>query len=43
VYAASPIIRFNYRLPFVQYGDGTRGRQMTAQFPVAEPVQPEAA
>jgi hypothetical protein len=42
VEAASPLMRINYRLPFVQYGDGTRGRQMTAEFPVAESVQPEA-
>lgn len=42
VFAASPVgASFSYRLPFVQYEDGTRGRQMTLSFPVAEPIQPE--
>lgn len=40
VQMASPIMRFDYRLPFVEYPDGTRGRQMTMSFPVAELVQP---
>lgn len=41
VFAASPVdARFNYRLPFVEYADGTRGRQMTFSFPVAEPIHP---
>lgn len=43
VFAASPLCNFNYRLPFVQYADGTRGRQMTMAFSVAEPVTAEAA
>lgn len=42
VFAASPVgATFSYRLPFVQYEDGTRGRQMALSFPIAEPVQPE--
>lgn len=42
VFCASPIgMTFNFRLPFVQYADGTRGRQMTLSFAVAEPVQPQ--
>lgn len=40
VFMASPIATFNYRLPFVQYEDGTRGRQMAVALAVAEPVQP---
>lgn len=35
---ASPLMSFDYRLPFVQYPDGTRGRQMTLSFPVGETV-----
>lgn len=38
VQMASPLVRFTYRLPFVQYQDGTRGRQLTVNFPVAELV-----
>ncbi len=41
VFMASPIATFNYRLPFVQYQDGTRGRQMTLSLAVAEPVPAE--
>lgn len=41
VFCASPVgMSFNFRLPFVQYADGTRGRQMTLSFAVAEPIQP---
>jgi hypothetical protein len=36
---AAPAAVFNYRLPFVQYDDGTRGRQMTVTMFVAEPVR----
>lgn len=36
---AAPSAVFNYRLPFVQYDDGTRGRQMTVTMFVAEPVR----
>lgn len=36
VQMASPLAVFNYRLPFVEYGDGTRGRQMTLNLLVAE-------
>lgn len=42
VFRAAPVDSvFNYRLPFVQYEDGTRGRQMTLGFAVADPIQPE--
>lgn len=39
VHQASPLVAFNYRLPFVQYADNTRGRQMTMALAVAEPIQ----
>lgn len=39
VFMASPLVTFNYRLPFVQYEDGTRGRQSVVALAVAEPVQ----
>jgi hypothetical protein len=35
---ASPFVTFNYRLPFVEYADGTRGRQMNLTMWVAEPI-----
>lgn len=39
VFAASQVgATFNYRLPFVRYGDGTKGRQMTLSFVVADLV-----
>lgn len=43
VFMASPLVSFDYRLPFVQYEDGTRGRQMVTRLAVAEPVQAEPA
>lgn len=36
---ASPFATFDYRLPFVEYPDGTRGRQMTVTMYVAEPIE----
>lgn len=39
VQMASEIVTFNYRLPFVQLADGTRGRQMTLNMAVAELTQ----
>lgn len=41
VQMASPICEFNYGLPFVEYPDGTRGRQMTMTMSVAELVDIE--
>jgi hypothetical protein len=38
VQMASELITFDYRLPFVEYADGTRGRQMTLNMAVAELV-----
>ena len=35
----SPIMRFNYDSPFIQYADGTRGRQMVATLAVGELIQ----
>lgn len=37
----SPVSLFDYRLPFVQYGDGTRGRQATVVLAVGEQVMTE--
>lgn len=34
----SPIMRINYDSPFIQYADGTRGRQMVATLAVGEMV-----
>lgn len=36
----SPVMVFDYELPFIQYPDGTRGRQMVATFIVAD-LMPE--
>lgn len=41
VQMASPICEVNYGLPFVEYPDGTRGRQMTMSMSVAELVETE--
>ena len=35
---AAPDISFDYTAPFVEYSDGTRGREMAGEFAVAEPV-----
>lgn len=35
----SPLFAINYRLPFVEYADGTRGRQMTMAIAVADPIE----
>jgi hypothetical protein len=43
VQMASPLLDFNYALPFVQYDDGTKGRQMILSIAVAELIEePEA-
>ena len=39
VMMCSPLAVFDYRLPFIQYHDGTRGRQLEANIAVAELVQ----
>lgn len=36
VVICSPIMDFDYEQPFIQYPDGTRGRQMLATFAIAE-------
>ncbi len=41
VQMASPICNFDYALPFVEYPDGTRGRQMMMNMAVAELVDYE--
>jgi hypothetical protein len=41
VQVASPICEFSYGLPFVEYPDGTRGRQMMFSMSVAELVDNE--
>ena len=38
----SPVMRFNYDSPFIQYQDGTRGRQMVATLAVGELIQEDA-
>ena len=43
VQMASPNAIFNYRLPFVQYADGTRGRQLVVNMAVAELAPVEAS
>jgi len=43
VQMASPNAIFNYRLPFVQYADGTRGRQLSVNLAVAELAPVEAS
>lgn len=35
---ASPFLEFDYTSPFVEYEDGTRGREMNMQLTVAEPL-----
>lgn len=43
VQMASPLADWNYALPFVQYDDGTKGRQMIMSIAVAELTdEPEA-
>lgn len=42
VFMASPLLRIDYRLPFVQYEDGTRGRQSLVTLAVGEPVKAES-
>lgn len=39
---ASPIMSFDYDQPFIQYADGTRGRQMIFRGAVGEIVQGQA-
>lgn len=41
VQLASPYLIVDYQPAFVEYADGTRGRQMTAQLAVAELLSPE--
>lgn len=36
---ASPFLTVDYEPAFVEYADGTRGREMTVQLAVAEPLQ----
>jgi hypothetical protein len=36
---ASPLVAFDFGLPFVQYDDGTRGRQMSMALAIAELIQ----
>jgi hypothetical protein len=35
----SPIMTFDFTRPFVEYQDGTRGREMTLEMFVADPVE----
>lgn len=35
----SPYVSFDYTPPFVQYADGTEGREMTMTLSVADPVE----
>lgn len=35
----SPYVNFDYTPPFVQYADGTEGREMTMALSVADPVE----
>lgn len=35
----SPYVTFDYTPPFVQYADGTEGREMTMTLSVADPVE----
>lgn len=35
----SPYVNFDYTPPFVQYADGTEGREMTMTLSVADPVE----
>lgn len=39
VFAASPLATFDFARPFVEYEDGTRGREMTMNLAVAELVE----
>lgn len=39
VYMASPRLEIDYAAPFVEYADGTRGRQFVASMAVAEPIE----
>lgn len=41
VLAASPLATFDFARPFVEYEDGTRGREMTMNLAVAELVEVE--
>lgn len=41
VFMVSPLMEFDYTLPFVEYPDGTRGRQMQATLSVGELVDEE--
>lgn len=38
---ASPFLLVDYEPAFVEYADGTRGREVTVQMAVAEPLSPE--
>lgn len=35
----SPYVNFDYTPPFVQYADGTEGREMTMTLAIADPVE----
>lgn len=41
VFMLSPLMEFDYTLPFVEYPDGTRGRQMQVNLSVGELVDEE--
>jgi hypothetical protein len=35
---ASPLVTFDYSVPFVEYADGSRGREMTMTMSIADPL-----
>lgn len=39
VYMVSPRIEIDYTAPFVEYDDGTRGRQMAVSIAICEPIE----